>query len=479
MLHAAVQLYSSRSLADRNREDESVACRGSIAMAVATLHPSSDGSRFEVHSKVSSSVPKFIVKSAHRAEIARWIQTVKLNIDYHSQGGKPPAPSVDTRAAVSRRPTSLKVSPLAAKPPSSVSYLPPTDDFLSPNLARTTTSLSAMSLPNTRRDQSPSGTADGMTDAGDTISLADNASMVGDSQQVSHGIPHDATFDLGVLNIQAQVELTRQLLDSIVTPPGVNLSPSPSRQQAVEALRSSLNTLATLTSQQNIMSQDRERYLLGRIHREVEARKLWEENMMQVAHQQADMDKQLTEASRDNEKKRRALRQAKGVLAGLNGSLPLSPMSPPGGASAPPTSTSVGPGILDVALGSATSAGPPVSSPRGHRESISIQHAHDAVVAAGAGSDSDDGDDDEFFDAIEANNIPNLKLHDSIAKPERPSWPVSEMKPVEREVKQPQAQPSERGTIKDLLARRSLEPYAHVRNKLPIDDDKRPSVSCE
>jgi len=33
--------------------------------------------------------------------------------------------------------------------------------------------------------------------------------------------------------------------------------------------------------------------------------------------------------------------------------------------------------------------------------------------------------------------------------------------------------------ITDLLARQSLQPYLHVRSKLPIDDDKRPSVSCE
>lgn len=494
-------------LSDRNREDEAVACRGSIAMAVATLHPSHDGSRFEVHSKVSSSVPKFIVKSAHRAEVTRWIQTVKLNIDFYSQGGKPAPPPAE-KAALSRRPTSMNISSMPEKSlSSSIASLPPADTFLSPKLARTATGLSGISLSSPvdgsgRRLPLPSGDpgTDGLTDGGDTISLfdaADKDSLVGSGEQQtgSYGIPHDQSFDLGVLNIKAQIDLTQQLIDSTLTPPtSTNASPDRSAprlartsswQQAVkDALRSSLTTLGTLVSQQNIMSQDRERYLLGRIHREVEARKLWEENLMTVAQQQADMDRQLNAAARDNEKKRKALRQAKGVLAGLSsgGSLPLSPaggeMSPP---AAPPSS--IGPGILDVALGSATTGtmSPGMTSamsPGGfHRGSISnIQEAHDAVVAAGAGSDSEDGDDDEFFDAIEQNTIPNLKLYDSIAYPakERPGTPVGEKQTPVLDAKQPP-----RGTIQDLLARKSLEPYMHVREKLPIDDDKRPAVSCE
>ena len=105
-----------------------------------------------------------------------------------------------------------------------------------------------------------------------------------------------------------------------------------------------------------------------------------------------------------------------------------------------------------------------------------IQEIHDAVVAAGAGSDSEDGDDDEFFDAIEQNAFPNLKLYDSIAHPEkeRPGTPLNTRKPSHTEVEK-----SHKGTIKELLARQSLQPYLQVRAKLPIDDDKRPSVSRE
>nr|XP_018260745.1 oxysterol-binding protein [Kwoniella dejecticola CBS 10117]OBR82903.1 oxysterol-binding protein [Kwoniella dejecticola CBS 10117] len=450
----------------RNREDEQIACRGSIAMAVATLHPSTDGSRFEVHSKISSSVPKFIVKSAHRAEIARWVQSIRLNIEYYQKKG--------TSEGQPKRSMSMNQD----KQP--VPSLPPADSFLSPKLQRSTTGLSGLSVPapfadGSKRDMSSSRTALTEDDATEILSVfenADNNSLVGSGDQHS-GIPHETSYDLSVLNIKAQLDMTSQLVDSIVTPPtSTNASPvrgggqemirSSSRQQAVkEALKQSLSTLSNMISQTNIMTADREKYLLNRVQREVEARHLWEENMLTVAQQQAEADRQLTEAAQDNEKKRKALKQAKEVLANLAGSaagigeLPSLPTSP----GLPDQRSAV---IDQTLLNKATAALPktPTKPSLTPRPSIpNIQEAHDAIVAAEGASDDEDEDDDEFFDAIETGTIPNLKLYDSIAHPEkeRPGTPTA----------------LERGSF----SLESLEPYLHVRSKLPIDDDKRPSVS--
>ncbi|KAK4689354.1 oxysterol-binding protein 1, partial [Tremellales sp. Uapishka_1] len=454
----------------RNRDDESVACRGSIAMGVAVLNPSNDGSRFEIHSRVSSSVPKFTVKSVHRAEIARWVQTIKLNIDYYGKGGK----AADQRSIAPRRSTSVH-STHAERPLASSLAMPPIDNFLNPKLQRSTTGLSGISIKqsnSSRRDSSPAGTE--TADEGDDVSLmeADNSSLTGDNQATgSHGIPHASAYELGVLNIRAQLEMTGQLVDSIVTPPALQASPergrpqlarTMSRQQAVkDAMRSSLSSLSNLIAQQNVMSHERERYLLSRIHREVEARRLWEENMLTVAQQQADMDRQLSEAAKDNEKKRKALRQARGVLAGFSAGGASMPSSPAAVSEAPQT------GMLDCPI-----PVPPVIQQRG---SVShLQDVQDALAAA----DSDSEDEDEFFDAIESGALPNLKLYDSIANPERPATPqataAAEKKTFDL-VEQNQGENV--ATIKDALARKSLQPYSHVRAKLPIDDDKRPSVS--
>jgi len=438
-------------------------------MAVATLHPSSDGSRFEVHSQVHSSAPKMIVKSSHRGEIARWIQALKLNIEYHSQRDQTlqkPLGSPEKRAQ-----SFSSTAPSLAKIRTAIAPELPADRFLSPSLQKSATALTPTSM--IRRGSSPAGSVVG-TDAGDAMSMFDTADKAstagaGDEQQLSSGVPYESEFDMALLNIKAQLEMTGQLVDSIADSSTSQAAPVPPGQQAIkEALQQSLKTLMVLVSQQNIMSKHRERYYIGRIQREVEARKLWEENMLTVAQQQAETDAQLHEAALVNEKRRKALKQAKGVLAGLSAGT---------GVSLPGTPAFETPQKSAMNLDSALKTPPSGTFSPGPETSISqmqdIQSAREAVEAAD--SDSED-EDDEFFDAIESNNIANLSMHESIANPdkERAGTPRTDNM-FEKQLTAPKPGSKK---ITDLLARQSLQPYLHVRSKLPIDDDKRPSVSC-
>ena len=466
-------------------------------MAVAIITPSSDGSRFEVHSKASSAVPKMIVKSAHRAEIARWLQSLNLNIEYYSTPGK----ASEAQWNLSSRTTTSSSS--SEKAANTVKNLPPIDSFVNPTLSRTATSLSpraTISRASRARDPSPTGTAGTEDDNISIFEATDGGSFMGvaDQPNFAHGLPHEATFDMGVINIKTQVDLTRQLVDSLFVPPAAangSAAPGPSavvmvksasRQQAVKnALGESLVTLSRLISQQDIMTQDRERYLLGRIHREVEARRLWEENMLVVAQQQAETDDQLAHAARDNEKKRRALKQARGVLAGIAAdSLPNSPateeptssigdiMRPSGGTAqvAPIT-----PPSLDRIASPGFRAS--IASPLGRPSIANLQEVHDALAAADMEVSDDGEDEDEFFDAIETNALPNLQIHDMIANP--PVRASIEQSGERAAAPSTAKSTSKHGTVVEYLSRDSLEPYSHVRNKLPIDDDKRPSTSCE
>jgi hypothetical protein len=408
-----------------------------------------------------------LCKSSHRGEIARWIQAIKLNIEYHSQrehtSQKPLHASPEKRAM-----SFSSTAPSLGKIQTAMVPDLPSDQFLSPSLQRSAGAITSANMA--RQNSSPGGSVV-ETDAGDSLSLleaADKGSVLGagDDQQLSAGVPFENEFDMAVLNIKAQLDMSIQLVNSVVDAPGSSSSRSSDQEAIKQALQQSLQTLSVLISQQHIMSQDRERYFVGRIQREVEARKLWEENMLTVAQQQADMDEQLHQAAKVNEKKRKALRQAKGVLAGLSaGSLPNSPAleqpknlafdldsalkSPPSGTFSPAAGTS----ISNIA---------------------EIQQAHDAVAAADSDSEEED---DEFFDAIEQNTIVNLSMHESIANPdkERAGTPRTGNL-IEKQLTAPRPDSKK---ITDLLARQSLQPYLHVRNKLPIDDDKRPSVSCE
>jgi hypothetical protein len=494
---------------DRNREDEQVACRGSIALATANLHPSSDGSRFEVSSAASTSVPKIIVKSSARGEIGRWVQAIRLNMEYYNRNGRP--------AAGLDRSTSAKAPSIHStmdKLHSNLNELPAPDNFLHPNLKRSGTVVSGIQgngggtlrgrhvsaqSQRSKRDQSPAGN--------DTASDAASSNGDGSSdERQNETIPHESEFELSMLNLKAQLELTEQLIGSIVTPPSSSHgSPDPSRitpvlsrqQEVKEALRDSLSTITGLVQRQHEMTLDREQFFSSRIKREVQARKLWEDNLLAVAQQQAETDRQLTEAAKDNEKKRRALRQARGVLAEISLSTPASPqpeiagqlVSPPLAMDSPELGASADFGptggipapLLQQSLRTTVSRSS--VSGRGHnarrsislsksmsRSSISHLDVNDVVAAI---DDSED-DDDEFFDAIETGTIPNLKMYDSIANTGRPATPslsaggAGSNSIVLRE-----------GTIEQYLSRKSLEPYAHVRHRLPIDDDKRPSVSCK
>lgn len=457
-----------------------MACRGSISMGVAVVTPTNDNSRFELHSKASSSVPKIICKSSHRGEIARWVQALRMNIEYYSKPGRTGstgsvAPGVGVAPSTS---TSHLAAALAPAAPSVVGSLPPTDAFLSQALQRTATSLSAASNPRSGLEHGLTKGSAIDTDAVSIFDVADDQSIVDGADHVPAGIPHEGLFDINVLNIKTQLELTEQLISAMISIPAAGATAtkltSTNGQEALkDALRMSLATLATLVSQQKVMTQDRERYLLGRIDREVEARRLWEENMLTVAKQQAETDRQLNEAAKQNDKQRKMLRQAKEVLGGIasSGSLPTSPAGEEVYTTSPLDSIHSSTGAY---ASTSVSQAPTYRTARSGRQSISISNVQQVAAALDADGDSDD-EEDQFFDAIETGALPNLTKYASIANPDgdRPGTPTAQEKQVELGVDK-----VEKGTVKEYLARKSLEPYMRVRSKLPIDDDKRPSVSC-
>ncbi|KAL1409960.1 hypothetical protein Q8F55_003959 [Vanrija albida] len=510
----------------RTREDEQVACRGSIALANAQVVPNVDGTRFEVSSSTHThSGQKFIMKSNLRGEIARWIQALRLNIEYYQKGGKGsqgPAVQVDrsdSRSVRTYAPSIAATTGTERALGSSLNELPPSDGFLHPGLQRSNTNLSGrsgrsgvsvntpaltpglsinspgtpqpsrsgrtMSKGSQRRNLSPASKAGTLSE--DALDNSDQDSI---ETTLGDQIPHEEQYELGIHNLKAQLELTEQLVGSIVTPPSTpdpnRLNPAYTRQHQVkEALRESLATLSQLFSKQSVMAQEREKFYLQRIKREVEARKLWEENLMAVAQQQAETDRLLNEAAQDNAKKRQALRQARGVLAELStaASVETSPINPTQPLVAEPAS-----------MGSDFSPATPASPPRNRRRSSfvaseslrrsinglpssslrdSVANIHEAASLMAAVDDSDQEDDDEFFDAIETGTIPNLRVYDSIDNAERPATPS---RPADEKVNEHAAHHDD-GTVVSYLARSSLEPYNHVRHRLPIDDDKRPSVS--
>ena len=238
------------------------------------------------------------------------------------------------------------------------------------------------------------------------------------------------------------MHLTEQLVASL----GASDIDPAKRTEVISAARRSLQMLATLFDQHLEHVDAREKWFTRRYEREMEAKRIWEENMRSVVTSQAELEQQLQDSQRLNSKRKRALRDLKqSVLADLANAdvaettpaneMPATPATPPGAASrtrAPST-----PGVIS-----------PVASTRLAAE----LNAVDEIV-------SDSSDDEDFYDAVESGAIP-LRVETPLASPNNQQWPEQFEQDPER-----------------FLEIQSYEGYRHLRDRLPITADERPPVS--
>lgn len=337
---------------------------------------------------------------------------------------------------------------------------------------------------------------DASRSAGDIVDLMDEHSLADSAED--EDMPHEKEYELTAIKIRAQMDLALGMMQSLLASKASNAADgsgverTTSSQKAIqEALQPVLSTLSSLISQQSSMTRDRERYLLDRIRREATAKKLWEQNMLDVAKQQAMMDRELLVVAQENEKKRRALKQARGVLADISasGSLPTSPAvqdTAAADAAAPPRGAS----------STATARGP-----YGHKPHISIASVQEVqAVLEDADSDSDnsdDSDDAEFFDAAESISLMGLKADERILNPDwqrsgvslrgsvtgSPASSVTYLAaPAEPATPEANARrqeaPASPMTMWAMLRRSSMEYYDETRCMLPNNTLNRPLPNC-
>lgn len=197
--------------------------------------------------------------------------------------------------------------------------------------------------------------------------------------------------------------------------------------------------------------------------------------MKTLAQQHAEMEAALHEASRDNARKRRALREVRSTLASSPGSVG-SPV--PAVVSPPPSAALATPTLPASSSRDDVYATPPSSlamrrvgdpSPSAVSALRLVDPLPSAAVADPATAvnnlanaelerESMDDADDQFFDAIETGNLPGLKVETPLEKP-----PVEEDWPSDFN--------------RSVIDERSVAPYRHLRSQLPIGKDDRPAVS--
>ncbi|GAA97411.1 hypothetical protein E5Q_04089 [Mixia osmundae IAM 14324] len=402
----------------RHKDDEGKASRGSIHMGIArVVGPSPDGLRFEVSNKAGK-YPKLFLKADHPVQAARWIEDLKQHASIARSS---------TNGSNGFSDMSRAVSGSSSYPPS----IAPTIDE------------GRKGDGSDDSDNQPAGTQHYDADAGSI--LADDDTFNGDGDGT--GLPpHEENFELLKNSITAQAEATQQMLAALTV--------STDNREVRDALVQSVRKTNAMIEEHFDQVKERERWQTRRFEREIDAKKLWEENMREAAAQHAVMEQELQRVALDNSRKKKVL---KSVRASVNTGALVPTGSQQGISDDTPVASPDSGERPNLKPLQRTSRALSDVSGRPRRASImpvipaeDLSKAVDEVV-----SDSDEeDDDDEFFEAIEAGAV-QIRADPIITEKKEPAWP-DQMK---------------------AKADEQYGGYKQLRSALPITNDNRPPVS--
>ena len=434
----------------RHQEDEQVACRGSISMKTALLRPPTGAEkyRFEVHSIPSrgrTNAQKWYLKANHPVEASRWTQAITKAMEHAKQMYKPVESDTASISRDSGRSTIHSTLSLHKKDrdtESVSSFLVPTDD-------------EAGEFP-IRVDSSPR--VPDKDEQHDASSGNDSTDRIYDTDLP----PHESSFELQGNSTAAQLELTRQIFSDLS-------SPSTTVTRAVElntALKESLGTVQSMLNEYLHMAKERDDWWRARLAREQQRQAIWEQSLQSVVQEGEALERELRRHSRRHSST--SAGEGLGTVKARPSALPLSPpmeeaefgvIEPTPVTAVPISSTrqrrsspdSLGASASLAAVSRALSTTPSVVRRMSAHRSSSV-----GIAGIARPSQEDEGidtdEEDEFFDAIESNALPNLVVHEALAGPSQPLLP------------------------KDIDKSR-YEGYRILRKELDLKSDNRPPTS--
>ena len=332
-----------------------------------------------------------------------------------------------------------------------------------------------------------------------------------DDRSVSmHAPPHEGTFAMHGNTMIAQIELAAQLAErfplifqsappkapslssassSTSTSSFVSANPNASSftsnssvhfQTLHSALLDSLTSAQQLVATYVNMARERDDYWRMKLRHEKERSEVWEESLRIVVREGEELEKELKTRMRGEDGKGKEREGSLGLMpiptpsrigatVRRTPSLAASAPLPDSGIGLPgkmgtdvgmpvvvegvPTSKALPavpiPGSIDTsAMMSAGKPGPRLLSP-----TLSAREDESVV---------DTDEEDEFFDAIEANTLPNVIIADALAHPSAVPQPIS----IDAAQK-----------LAQWVDVAQYEGYANLRTKLPIEKDTRPPTS--
>ena len=261
--------------------------------------------------------------------------------------------------------------------------------------------------------------------------------------------PPHPNIDLQANATAAQLELTVQMVANLSSSASTSTVPSHFRE-TVSALLDSLQTTQTLLSEYSSMGQSRDGWYARQLRKERARQDVWEESLRVVVKEGENLEQELRKRSRNRGSRVFAAGSPAGTItSGLGDGKkrrpsalgfttapeivteelpsPISEGEPPASAITPTISSSP-PTTLQEYSPSSVPAAPRIPISRhgtmdtivGPIPAITIDGDYDDSLAKAVNEgdyDHDTDEEDEFFDAIEANALPNMLVYEALTSP--------------------------------------------------------------
>jgi flagellar basal body rod protein FlgC len=299
--------------------------------------------------------------------------------------------------------------------------------------------------------------------------------------------------------LTAQLEMTNRMVESMTA------SSQASNPQIQQALTESLQTAQSLLSTFLHMSREREDWFIRQLREERKRQRVWEESLAVVVREGEGLERELRRrrgrgssflaSGGGTQKERLGKRRPSLVGMSATGTIKGTPGFPPEEltdelkAIAPisvPVPTSKGTQITRTTTIDTIVAPVPPLRPTAIIITPATSRIEEKIVLDEEDHDTDE--EDEFFDAIEMGNLPNLVVHEGLTSPKTITSPGLVTPRASTQAMLAETEALGPSDIRSLSISQALllskgvevEPfagYAALRNRLSITDDDRPSTS--
>ena len=437
-------------------DDAGSACRGAVNMKIASLHmDGTDNARFEI---IGKSSVKYHLKANHEVEAKRWFWALTNAIQHAKDDAKAATRAQNHQADLLRQAQVNQAERKGSRSPTKASF----DRSYNTRASMDNPRASMESLDRGRNMGNAIGDDDAHFSAGTTAigGDPDEDDAYGDDASSIDGTPvtKDA-FMIAAHSARLQLDLLTQMSSAMQAEknrnPSITLS-DPTVSQALSSYESSVLNLKGLISDLGRIARDRESYWHSRLEQEVNVRRIWENNMQKVVHEQEELESRFGESEDKRRRTKRALRDA---LENQSSSIPDESVLSPG---------------------PELQAAPRFPTTQRARTTSIRRKSTFAEMNEIAGSESDDEDDEEFFDAVTAGDV---EVYDELPEQQVTSAtvPVAQAPPLaaEQPIQAPEVQSKAVSSLQrpdDMST--SFKGYEDpVRTKLKLAADDRPKVS--